>query len=91
MTTHLSNGQLQCEQCSCPSFYLKHSGPHIGAYCKDCNRYFRFIPQNDGSEASNPASEKQQKYALTLMTQWKNKSIPMTATQAGGIIKLFRE
>ncbi len=82
-------GEYQsCKKCGSPLFTLKHKGPHLGAYCSECETWFKFLPQV-GAGNSSVASDKQQAFAVSLLDKWKRSGRAMTASQAGGIIKLF--
>lgn len=35
---------MKCSECSCTNFYTKKSGPHIGEYCTQCDKWIRWIP-----------------------------------------------
>lgn len=78
-----------CSRCNGMDFTEKNVPPHIGLYCADCGKWFKWVKQNHDNGV--PASEIQQKYALSLLSKWKNAGKPMTTAQAGGIIGLFRE
>lgn len=35
----------QCKWCGSTEFYTKKNGPHIGLYCKSCNKWIKWIPK----------------------------------------------
>lgn len=43
---------MYCAECECcplcgeTETYTKQKGPHIGLYCKGCNRWIKWIQQN---------------------------------------------
>jgi hypothetical protein len=79
-----------CKYCSSTNLDTRTNGIHKELFCVDCGRHQQFIKQEHNTESDCPASLVQQRYALDLLLQWKNRAIPMTARQAGTIIQLFK-
>lgn len=37
---------MKCKYCGCEEYYCKKVGPHIGAYCKECGKWIKWLPQH---------------------------------------------
>lgn len=37
---------MRCKNCGCEEFYMKEVGPHIGAYCSNCDKWIKWLPRN---------------------------------------------
>ena len=77
------------ENCESVTFNTQRSGKHVKLLCAECGKYQQFVPQGN-DDPGEAASEKQQQFAISLLRDWKNRRVPMTAQQAGAIIKAFQ-
>lgn len=82
---------MSCKYCGSNNLFTEDKPPHKGEYCADCGKFQRWIKQSQNIETGEVASDSQQKYAISLLRQWKTKDIPMTTRQAGAIISAFKE
>lgn len=38
---------MKCKYCGCEEYYCKKVGPHIGAYCSECEKWIKWLPQTE--------------------------------------------
>lgn len=80
---------IVCRHCNCEEMQERTSGVHIGLYCRNCGRWQKWI-RLSAEGKSRKATQTQQDYAVHLFERWMESNSPMTAEQAGSIIKNFK-
>jgi len=81
----------QCKHCGSNQLHTQAKPPDVGLYCDICGQFQKWVKQESNTDTGETASDTQQKYALSLLTRWKHKNVPMTSKQAGAIIQAFKE
>lgn len=81
----------RCKYCASEDLHTEEKPPHIGLYCGNCGKFQKWVKQEQNIDTGEAATPAQQRYAISLLRQWKTKGVPMTARQAGNIISAFRE
>ena len=44
----------RCRKCGCSEFRYEEKGPHIGAYCSDCNSWVKWVSQKTKTSKRAP-------------------------------------
>ena len=76
-----------CE-CGKTGFSARISGPHLQVVCEGCGKHIAFVKQPGNVDNGDPASEKQDKFAKSLMRKAMQVD-RITARQAGAVISAF--
>ena len=46
--------EVTCNHCGHPELYKQKKGPHVGLYCKKCNKWIQWVKQNNNPPPKKP-------------------------------------
>ena len=81
----------KCKYCGNDLFRWEKSGPHNKLLCGSCGKYQQFVNLSSLEDSDGYASIEQEQYAINLTRIFKKSGKRMSRSQAGAIIKAFKE
>jgi uncharacterized Zn finger protein (UPF0148 family) len=81
-------GQYICKSCGSPNFTAMQNGKHVSMYCVDCGIWQTHISQY--ADDGKPATPAQDSFAKSLIRKKLIDLRPLTQSQAGEIIRMFK-
>lgn len=68
--------EVKCKYCNCTEYDTVPKGPHIGAYCKNCGKFIKWVPKCSCKTVSSGVSVGTGVQTSGIVTNNVNNSIP---------------